>query len=126
MGASSDWRGRRSPLRASDGTGDRAATRSSLSVCQTARRRSLPRSPSGPMTKLQDGTFSNLTTDAAGRRYAFNRTIIDVNIWRFEVTDQTLSQLISSSEEDSEPHFSPDGSRILFRSKRTGHFELYV
>jgi dipeptidyl aminopeptidase/acylaminoacyl peptidase len=80
----------------------------------------------GNMTKLRDGTFSNLVTDIAGRRYAFNRTITDANIWQLDVATQRQSQLISSSEEDSEPDFSPDGSRILFRSARTGHFELYV
>lgn len=83
-------------------------------------------SPSEPMTKLQEGTFSNLTTDSAGQRYAFNRTITDSNIWQFDVANRSLAQLISSSEEDSEPQFSHDGGRILFRSKRTGHFELYV
>ena len=80
---------------------------------------------SGPMTRLAEGTFSNLVTDAAGRRYAFNRTITDANILRFEVPTQRVSQLAASSEEDSEPHFSPDGSRILYRSRRSGHFELY-
>jgi Tol biopolymer transport system component len=78
-----------------------------------------------PMTKFQEGVFSNLSTDVAGGRYAFNRTITDSNIWSLDVPTGSHSQLISSSEEDSEPQFSPDGSRILFRSSRTGHFELY-
>ena len=34
--------------------------------------------------------------------------------------------MIASSEEDSEPAFSPDGRQILFRSMRTGSFELFV
>lgn len=83
-------------------------------------------SSSEPMTKLLDGVFSNLSTDAAGGRYVFNRTITDANIWQYDIESQRATQLISSSEEDSEPQFSPDGSRILFRSKRTGFFELYV
>jgi dipeptidyl aminopeptidase/acylaminoacyl peptidase len=82
--------------------------------------------PSQPMTRILDGVFSNLSTDAAGLRYAFNRTVTDANIWQFDVPSQRASQLIASSEEDSEPHFSPDGSRILFRSRRTGQYELYV
>jgi Tol biopolymer transport system component len=81
---------------------------------------------SGGMTKLRDGVFSNLVTDVAGKRYAYNRTITDANIWQLDIPTQRQSQLISSSEEDSEPDFSPDGSRILFRSNRTGNFELYV
>ncbi len=81
---------------------------------------------SGQMTKLRDGAFANLVTDAAGRRYAYDRTVVDANIWQIEVPTHRVSELLSSSEEESEPDISPDGSRILFRSARTGHFELYV
>jgi Tol biopolymer transport system component len=81
---------------------------------------------SDPPARLLDGLFSGLTTDSAGGRYAFNRTITDVNIWKFDVATQQATQFLSSSEEESEPHFSPDGRKILFRSSRTGHFELYV
>jgi Tol biopolymer transport system component len=78
------------------------------------------------MIKLQEGVFSNLRTDPAGQRYAYNRTITDANILQFDIQTQRLDQLISSSEEDSEPQFSPDGSKVLFRSQRSGHFELYT
>lgn len=81
---------------------------------------------SGPMTKLRDGVFANLATDVAGRRYAYDRTVVDANIWQLEIPTRRVSELLSSSEEDSEPDISPDGSRILFRSSRSGHFELYV
>jgi hypothetical protein len=81
---------------------------------------------SGPMTKLRDGVFANLVTDAAGRRYAYDRTEVDANIRQLDIRTQKVSELLSSSEEDSEPDISPDGRRILFRSARTGHFELYV
>ncbi|MBL8227644.1 MAG: PD40 domain-containing protein [Bryobacterales bacterium] len=76
--------------------------------------------------RLMEGDFMGISPDGAARRYVFNRTITDSNIWRMDLASQKVTQWIASSGEDSEPQFSSDGSLILFRSNRSGSHELYV
>jgi eukaryotic-like serine/threonine-protein kinase len=80
----------------------------------------------GPVTKLADGKFDGLASDSQGRRLAFWRRYSDLNIWRIGTDGRPAAKLIASSQEDSEPEYSPDGSRILFRSTRSGNYELWV
>ena len=83
-------------------------------------------SPARPARRLMDGALAGLMADFSGSRFAFNRTITDSNIWRLDVASRKAAQFLASSAEDSEPQFSPDGSRILFRSNRSGAYELYL
>jgi len=81
----------------------------------------------GPAVKIADGDFGQLANDFTGKRFAFSRNYSDTNILRIEAgSNRRPVRLFASSEEDSEPEFSPDGSEILFRSARLGHYELYV
>lgn len=80
----------------------------------------------GPLTKLADGKFDGLISDPQGRRLAFWRRYSDLNIWRAGTDGTPAVRFIASSQEDSEPEYSPDGSKILFRSNRSGNFELWV
>ncbi len=67
-----------------------------------------------------------------GNRLAYtqeNRT--QTNIWRLPGPKATGSvrlpeQLIKSSRRDSNPDFSPDGSKIAFQSNRTGNNNIWV
>jgi Tol biopolymer transport system component/DNA-binding winged helix-turn-helix (wHTH) protein len=67
---------------------------------------------------------------AKGRRLAFTRAKVDTNIWRMELLGQRAvgapSKLIASTRIDSEPQYSPDGSRIVFSSDRSGRDEIFV
>lgn len=51
-------------------------------------------------------------------------------IWRLDLTERRPAErwkrLIESAGQDASPQYSPDGSRICFRSDRTGKEELWV
>ena len=62
----------------------------------------------------------------SGNRLVFSRDLGDVDIWRYRV-DGTAEPLIASSLTESNPQFSPDGSRIAFTSDRSGEAtEIWV
>jgi Tol biopolymer transport system component len=58
---------------------------------------------------------------------AYTSRFLDTNVWRVDLEGKTPSRrLIASNLLDSSAHYSPDGSRIAFRSNRTGNDELWV
>src|SRR5262249_48250753 len=68
-------------------------------------------------------------------RLAYERLVMDTNVWRMEVAMdadgrvRTITEpapLIVSTRADTEPAFSPDGKRIVFGSDREGHREIWV
>jgi Tol biopolymer transport system component len=69
-----------------------------------------------------------------GDRLSYTQQIIDSNIYRIELTGKdnrnrsasTPVNLISSTRQEGEGHFSPDGHRIVFRSNRMGNTELWI
>jgi Tol biopolymer transport system component len=76
--------------------------------------------------KIADGSFAWLASDPKHGNLAFTRTINDVNVWTTGLHGEHPQRLIASSGEDSEPDWSPDGSRLLVRSNRSGSLELYT
>ena len=54
-----------------------------------------------------------------GHRLAFSKSMQDRDIWRCQ-TDGVLKPVLTSSLDDYNPQFSPDGSRIAFQSDRSG------
>ena len=68
---------------------------------------------------------------AKGDRLAFTRTVLDLNIWRAELSGDTLEGaearvIIASTRSDKSPRFSPDASRIAFVSDRSGAANVWV
>jgi Tol biopolymer transport system component len=69
-----------------------------------------------------------------GNRLAFTQLSYDYNIYRVELTEQpggrrkasTPTNLISSTRTEADPHFSPDGRKVLFISSRSGNYNLWV
>jgi Tol biopolymer transport system component len=62
----------------------------------------------------------------AGNRLVFQRNLRDYDIWRYRVGG-AAEPLIVSSLDESNPQFSPDGSRIAFESDRSGEaMEIWV
>ena len=62
-----------------------------------------------------------------GRELAFTQFVNDANIWRLKTADpRGATQLIASTQYDSSPQYSPDGSRIVFRSNRSGTHEIWI
>jgi Tol biopolymer transport system component/predicted Ser/Thr protein kinase len=70
----------------------------------------------------------------AGSRLAYGEFVYDINIWRVagpgadasERQGKDPTQLIAASLFDSDPAYSPDGSRIAFASDRSATDELWV
>jgi Tol biopolymer transport system component len=66
-----------------------------------------------------------------GNMLAYTQSLDDMNIWRLEVPGQggrtgPPTRLISSTQWEVGPAYSPDGKRIVFASDRTGSWELWV
>ena len=76
--------------------------------------------------RIAEGNFAALAADPRGSRLAFARTLSDMNMWRTDRDGRQPRQIAPSSAEDSEPRFSPDGAKLVFRSLRTGALELWV
>ena len=66
-----------------------------------------------------------------GNRLVFAKHFEDINIWRMEVPDSTgrgvsPTKLISSTQYDGAPQFSPDSRKIVFQSERSGRSDIWV
>jgi Tol biopolymer transport system component len=66
-----------------------------------------------------------------GDRLAYEQSLADVNIWRIAVPGSTRRstppmKLISSTLQDMDPQYSPDGTRIVFVSTRSGNLEIWA
>ncbi len=66
------------------------------------------------------------------RRLVFDRFKADANIWRAANptyngrSSPAPARFISSTQYDSEPQYSPDGSKIAFLSSRSGQMEIWI
>ncbi|MFY7874667.1 MAG: TolB family protein, partial [Pirellula sp.] len=47
-------------------------------------------------------------------------------LWLVDLSKQTSRQLTRSGKSDTHPRWSPDGTKILFESNRSGSSQLYV
>ncbi len=66
-----------------------------------------------------------------GLRLAFVQASSITNIWRYDLPHPGFSRgerlnLTQSTSTNWGPSYSPDGSRFVFDSSRTGHYEIYV
>jgi Tol biopolymer transport system component len=62
---------------------------------------------------------------------AYSQKSIDINVWRAELSEPgaaatRTARLISSTQVDGAPQFSPDGKRIVFTSGRGGTREIWM
>jgi Tol biopolymer transport system component/DNA-binding winged helix-turn-helix (wHTH) protein len=88
-----------------------------------------------------DGALERLTTNERdiyspaishhGNRLSYTQSMSDANVWQFDLTknkpqDQQLRQIIASTLEENGPQYSPDGKRIVFASRRSGSFEIWI
>ncbi|MBS1828059.1 MAG: PD40 domain-containing protein [Acidobacteria bacterium] len=66
-----------------------------------------------------------------GKRLAYTRSVIDTNIWLYDLPEKltptpTGAVLMASTRHEQGPRFSPDGTRIGFASNRSGALEIWV
>jgi Tol biopolymer transport system component/DNA-binding winged helix-turn-helix (wHTH) protein len=71
------------------------------------------------------------TVSRQERRLSYTQSLMDSNVWRIRSHgskghEDAPLKLISSSQEDNGPQFSPDGKKIVFASRRSGSFEIWV
>ncbi|HYO79836.1 MAG TPA: winged helix-turn-helix domain-containing protein [Bryobacteraceae bacterium] len=84
-----------------------------------------------PFTTARQISGLRKSSRHAGFSAVFARSIVDENIWQFSdrrqsATDVDLRPLIQSTRGDNDAHISPDGTRIVFRSARSGSWEIWV
>jgi Tol biopolymer transport system component/serine/threonine protein kinase len=71
------------------------------------------------------GLRIDLSSD--GRRLVFPRDSGDADIWRIDVTDPAASGRVAASTLwDEGADYSPDGTRVVFSSNRSGAREIWV
>ena len=72
-----------------------------------------------------------LSISRSGNRLVYSRRLFDSNIWRIPGPNSTdkkspPSRFIASTQPDLEPQFSPDSTKIVFSSARSGSYEIWV
>jgi Tol biopolymer transport system component/DNA-binding winged helix-turn-helix (wHTH) protein len=71
------------------------------------------------------------TISRQGNRLAYTQLLVDGNIWRIGAQGSMKKgeppvKVISSSQEENGGVYSPDGKKIVFASRRSGSFEIWV
>jgi Tol biopolymer transport system component len=94
----------------------------------------LDREGSGEPRRLPftaDHTVTSLALSRAGDRLVFARSLNDENIYRIAIPSGPVevlqpNRVITSTSNDHNPQYSPDGRHIAFLSNRSGALELWV
>ncbi len=92
----------------------------------------IPSEGGSPMPIPSSG--ENVTSIAIGKKgnnLAYSREAVNMDIWRMDLGVSTSSrkpptELISSTQSQVEPQYSPDGQYIVFSSNRSGSVEVWV
>ena len=80
---------------------------------------------------VADQNPTSLSVSRSGSLLVYERQVFDDNIWRIpgpNSSDQenAPSRFIASTQPDEEPQFSPDGTKIVFSSARSGNPEIWL
>jgi serine/threonine-protein kinase len=69
--------------------------------------------------------FNFVRISPVGRRIIFSEYYVNKDLWMFDPATETLDRQTTQGQ-NFNPVFSPDGSRIAFRSDRTGPNAIYM
>ncbi len=94
----------------------------------------LPVGPPAGSAPLATGIYGDfpIQLSVARRASALVYSVLqqDLNIWRLDLQAASPAErwqrIIASSGQDASPQYSPDGSRICFRSDRSGEEQLWI
>jgi Tol biopolymer transport system component len=80
---------------------------------------------------IADDRARRVSISRSGSRLAYERELVDLNIWRTAGPNSTdrgglPEKWIASTQQEGEEQFSPDGNRIAFSSNRSGNFEIWI
>jgi len=96
-------------------------------------RRSVEGHADHPPTRIEGvepGAFSpviSIPPAPARSRLGYARFVLDTNIWVKAAAAATPAhKLIASTRLDTNPQFSPDGRKLVFRSERSGRSQIWV
>ncbi len=78
-----------------------------------------------PMPGVTEGIY-NLAIARTGNRLVYSKYFSDSNIWETDLQTGGRRQVLSSTRNERSAQYSPDGTRIVFRSDRTGVDEIWV
>jgi len=91
------------------------------------------RADGGTPEPVYVGAFVSPSLARHGHRLLFQHVTTDDNIWRIEgpssgawPTATHAINVIASTHTDTSPHISYDGSKVAYRSSRTGFAEIWV
>jgi eukaryotic-like serine/threonine-protein kinase len=72
----------------------------------------------------------SIDISADGRRLVYSQDRPDTNIWTLPLEGGTveaqLCEQLSSTRDDTNPQYSPDGTRVAFESSRSGYHEIWI
>ena len=82
----------------------------------------------GSMQKLPLGESRWPAVSRKGDEFTYVTTSENVNIWRKDLLhpEAAAVKLLSSTRQQTEPQYSPDGNHIAFMSDRTGNMEIWI
>jgi Tol biopolymer transport system component/DNA-binding winged helix-turn-helix (wHTH) protein len=75
------------------------------------------------------------TISLQGNRLSYTQSLSDANVWQFDLGKtkglaqrpaEQFHKLIASSLEENGPQYSSDGKHIVFASRRSGSFEIWI
>jgi len=77
---------------------------------------------------IPSGNASDPAISRDGQRLVYTDSLVDADIWRVDLrnTGARPVKLITSTKFDHEAQYSPDGKKIVFVSRRSGHPELWT
>lgn len=84
--------------------------------------------PNRPMKLPFGHDAKDLAVSFTGHRLAFEQVHANTNIWRLDLSQPPghAEKAVTSSREQTAPEYSPDGTKIVFVSDRSGNREIWV
>jgi len=90
-----------------------------LSLCTHVR----PQAQEAALPAIAEKILSQPAVSPDGKKLAF---VHDGDIWSVPIAGGTARRLTVTVDNDGDPHFSPDGKWLAFRSRRYGHDDVFV